>query len=210
MADTPVVIRTASDLFKALAEGRTPAINCSAIRFTGRSCGPVFDPDLPRAEDRERWDVLKTVLARVYMERGDAAETVRMMAARIAFQGGRGVEAVLNLPLPAFLAALAADSAPPDPGAPPTKLSDPIRSLLDDRALRIAQVAENRGMSLEDRLVAISSLDCRFWGKGSPELGELLDVTAGRIRQTDWWKVKRPKHLQADAVAAGLAEEDDF
>jgi hypothetical protein len=84
---------------------------------------------------------------------------------------------------------------------------DPVQGLLDETALKVIQIAES-DLSLEERLTAISALDCRFWGKGSPELGDLLSVSDGRIRQTNWWKNQRPRHLEADAV--DMPDVDDF
>ncbi|MCL4204834.1 MAG: hypothetical protein KJ000_20340 [Pirellulaceae bacterium] len=83
-----------------------------------------------------------------------------------------------------------------------TRRPDPLVGLLDDIALKVLHIAEKHELDADTRLQAISALDQRFWGKQSPELGELLNLDASRIRQTEWWRVDRPRHLAPDKEPA--------
>jgi hypothetical protein len=60
--------------------------------------------------------------------------------------------------------------------------------LIDERILTILV---NPNLDLEERLCALSEVDSRFWGWKSEPLAELLGLSEGRIRQTEWWTVKR-------------------
>ncbi len=77
---------------------------------------------------------------------------------------------------------------------PPIRYADLTQTMLaigDDTAAKVMVVVSKRDLDTERKLDAISELDERYWSWNSPKLGELLNLTSTRIRQTEWWRVKR-------------------
>jgi putative hemolysin len=100
-------IRTVGDLWKALDEGKTPAVVVSAI-----SLGPPFGPNtaqpkFPKPADQSKWDVLDLALALCDAEGGDRAEAMRKLIARIALARGVDRREIINMPLAGFVEAAA-------------------------------------------------------------------------------------------------------
>jgi hypothetical protein len=79
-----------------------------------------------------------------------------------------------------------AKSQPPKPAG--EWMEKVVQVIGDDVALKVLQIAKDKNIGVSDRLGMIIKLDERFKGKGSAELGELLGVSSGRVRQLDAWK----------------------
>jgi len=108
-------IRTAGDLWKALDEGKTPAVVVSAI-----SLGPPFGPNIaqpkfPKPADQSKWDVLDRALALCDAEGGDRAEAMRKLIARIALARGVDRREIINMPLAGFVEAAAGSRGSTEP-----------------------------------------------------------------------------------------------
>ena len=105
-----VEIRTAGDLWKALDEGKRPAVAVSAISL-GPSVGPnIAQPKFPKPADQLKWDVLDRALALCDAEGGNRAEAMQKLIARIALARGVDRREIINMPLAGFVEAA---NAPP-------------------------------------------------------------------------------------------------
>lgn len=58
----------------------------------------------------------------------------------------------------------------------------------DESTSRIIQIAHEAGMTLEQKMEAISLIDRRFTGKQSSEWGVILGRTSNAVRKTAPWK----------------------
>ena len=100
-------IRTAGDLWKALHEGRTPAVKVSAVSI-GPPYGPnIVRPEFPKPADQLKWGVLERALAGCDAEGGNPAEAMRKLIARVALAKGVDRREIINMPLAGFLEAAA-------------------------------------------------------------------------------------------------------
>jgi hypothetical protein len=97
---------------------------------------------------------------------------------------------------------------PPTNDPPPSNLpaDDPpvvdgnnehLRALVEavggDTGVRIMVIAQDASKDVDKRIREIVALDRRLLGWSSPRLARLLNVTDGRVRQTQWWKGDRKK-----------------
>ena len=63
----------------------------------------------------------------------------------------------------------------------------------DGDAIKILSVARDQSKSANDRMYGIIKMDRRFDGYDSVKWGELLDVTADAVRQTEFWKTRKQR-----------------
>jgi hypothetical protein len=100
-------VRTVGDLWKALQEGKTPAVAVSAISL-GPPYGPnILQPKFPKPADQLKWDVLNRALVLCGAEGGDRAEAMRKLIARVALARGVDWREIVNMPLARFVEATA-------------------------------------------------------------------------------------------------------
>lgn len=117
MADSPTVarfvdragnyveIRTAGDLWKALYEGKTPAVAVSAVSLRPPYGPNILQPKFPKPADQLKWDVLDRALALCDAEGGDRPEAMRKLIARVALAKRVDQREIVNMPLARFVEA---------------------------------------------------------------------------------------------------------
>ena len=79
---------------------------------------------------------------------------------------------------------------PGDPGVGDAEASFDLIAgvMLDENAVKITAIAQDKAKSADERMKEIVRLDSRFKGKNSTEWASLLDVKSPAIRQTESWK----------------------
>ncbi len=113
-------IRTVGDLWKALQQGKTPAVAVSAISLRPPYGPNILQPKFPEPADQLKWDVLERALALCDAEGGDRAEAMRKLIARVALAMGVDRREIVNMPLARFV-----EATPPPAGEPDGPWSKP-------------------------------------------------------------------------------------
>jgi ribosome maturation protein Sdo1 len=67
--------------------------------------------------------------------------------------------------------------------------------MANDEQTEAVAIAADASQSADERMRKIAQLDSRFYGKSSTEWASLLRISDAAVRQTDFWKVDRKKHL---------------
>ena len=98
-------IRTAGDLWKALHEGKTPAVAVSAVSIAPPYGPNIVQPKFPKPPDQLKSDVLDRAIAECDAEGGNPAEAMRKLIARIALARGVDRREIINMPLARFVEA---------------------------------------------------------------------------------------------------------
>ncbi len=98
-----VIVTTAGDFWKALAEGKRPCSLISAISMKpGANTAEFF---CPNPADEARRTALDRARALVTAEGGDKAAAIEKLIARVQLQVGMDKASVINMPLADFVAA---------------------------------------------------------------------------------------------------------
>jgi hypothetical protein len=98
-------VRTVGDLWKALQEGKTPAIAVSAVSLRPPYGPNILQPKFPIPADQLKWDVLERAITLCKHEGGNPAEAMEKLIARIALARWVDRREIINMPLPEFVQA---------------------------------------------------------------------------------------------------------
>lgn len=103
-----VVVETAGDLWKVLAEGREPAVAVSAISLPPPSKANIVETSFPKPADQAKWDALERALTMITAEGGDKAAAMERLIARVALAQNADRRKIINMPLVDFVAVASA------------------------------------------------------------------------------------------------------
>lgn len=67
-----------------------------------------------------------------------------------------------------------------------------LEAIGDSNAARIHAIATSNDYHASEKMELIARMDQRYEGKSSKDWAKLLGISAQAVRQTEWWRVRRP------------------